>query len=105
MPGTRRGPNRHTFTSTLSSPRRRVVKCVVRSRRALSVVFHADRRGRIFSVGTCISFTELEYGARRAPVYMVSGIKVCLNCGFANLHVPSAELVVLRECHAALESR
>jgi hypothetical protein len=71
----------------------------------MGCVLSGSERQNLFGAKLASSFTKLEYGARRAPVYMVSGIKVCLDCGFANLHVPSAKLVVLRECHAALESR
>jgi hypothetical protein len=68
----------------------------------MGCVSFGSERQSLVDPELAFSFIKLEYGARRAPAYMVSGIKVCLDCGFANLHVPSAESAVRQ---AALESR
>jgi predicted nucleic-acid-binding Zn-ribbon protein len=39
------------------------------------------------------------------PVYLCQELVVCLACGFAELHVPSAELQVLNKNKEALSSK
>ena len=56
----------------------------------------ASEKQQYFSGELSVAFLSIEK-LKQAPIYVVQKILVCLDCGYAELVVPTAELQLLRK--------